>query len=201
MSTFLIGLLTYVNTLPGSRPLRRQNGHNDFPHSQQSPPTSIDPGPILDPTIPCSSPCFNETTPYSFSAEATRCAKGSWSLDSNYARINEILGVQRGGFGSTKLWNLEAQVSASCSPEHSTRTETTKCLGDAFRKAYMQAKKSFIVPDLNPHLTSRPGRPSSRGRRLLLANYAVLWKICHDEQTGRSILVIIDSRINTPKPT
>lgn len=65
----------------------------------------------------------------------------------------------------------------------------------AFRHAYLLARRALNVPDPagNPNIVSRPNRSGSGGPRLLLAYYAALWKVCHDEQMGMSVPVVIDS--------
>lgn len=142
------------------------------------------------------------------------------SLQSNYARINEILERKRGelrfrevveshgaqaahqafdaerkqistelGEWNTKLSEIAARLDALADKKRTKRIVT------AFREAYSLARKALNVPDPagNPNLVSRPNRSGSGGPRLLLAYYAALWKVCHDEQVGMSIPVVIDS--------
>jgi uncharacterized Zn finger protein (UPF0148 family) len=142
------------------------------------------------------------------------------SLRSNYARINEILERKRGelrfrevveshgsqaahqafdaereqisvelGEWNAKLSEIAARLDALADKKRTKRIVT------AFREAYSLARKALNVPDPagNPNIVSRPNRSGSGGPRLLLAYYAALWKVCHDEQVGMSIPVVIDS--------
>lgn len=142
------------------------------------------------------------------------------SLRGNYARINEILERKRGELRfqevveshgahaahrafdaereqisgeladwNTKLAEIAARLSALADKER------TKRIVSAFREAYSLARKALNVPDPagNPSLINRPNRSGSGGPRLLLAYYAALWKVCHGEQLGMSIPVVIDS--------
>lgn len=142
------------------------------------------------------------------------------SLRSNYARINEILERKQGelrfrevveshgsqaahrafdvereqisaelGEWNTKLSDIAARLDALADKKR------TKRIVKAFREAYSLARTALNVPDPagNPNIVSRPNRSGSGGPRLLLAYYAALWKVCHDEQVGMSIPVVIDS--------
>lgn len=142
------------------------------------------------------------------------------TLRGNYARINGILEQKRGDLrfqevvesqgaqaahrafdaereqiaGELADWNaklaeIEARLGAL------TDKKRAKRIVAAFREAYQLARKSLNVPDPsgNPNLVSRPNRSGSGGPRLLLAYYAALWKVCHGEQLGMSIPVVIDS--------
>jgi len=142
------------------------------------------------------------------------------SLRSNYAKINDILERKRGELhfqevvesqgaqAAHKAFDAEReQISGELVEWNAKLLEIEVRLGTladkkrakrivaAFREAYVLARKSLNVPDPsgNPSLTSRPNRSGSGGPRLLLAYYAALWKICHGEQTGMSIPVVIDS--------
>lgn len=142
------------------------------------------------------------------------------SLRSNYARINDILERKRGelrfrevveSHGSQaahRAFDAEReQISAELGDWNAKLAEIavrldaladkkrTKRILTAFREAYSLARKALNVPDPagNPNIVSRPNRSGSGGPRLLLAYYAALWKVCHDEQLGMSIPVVIDS--------
>ncbi len=141
-------------------------------------------------------------------------------LRGNYARINDILEHKRGELRfrevvesqgtqaahrafdeerreistelaewNTKLSEIDARLLALAD------TKRTKRIVTAFRKAYSEARAALNVPDPagSPGISSRPNRSGSGGPRLLLAYYAALWKVCHDEHTGMSIPVVIDS--------
>jgi len=142
------------------------------------------------------------------------------SLRGNYARINEILEHKRGELrfrevveshgsqaahrafdaeraqisGELADWNvklseIDARLGALADKKRTKRIVT------AFREAYALARKALNVPDPagTPNIVSRPNRSGSGGPLLLLAYYAALWKVCHDEQVGISIPVVIDS--------
>lgn len=142
------------------------------------------------------------------------------SLRGNYARINGILEQKRGELrfqevveshgahaayrafdaereqiaGELAIWNAKLSEIAARLAELSDKKRTKRIVA-AFREAYSSARKALNVPDPagNPNLTSRPNRSGSGGPRLLLAYYAALWKVCHSEQLGISIPVVIDS--------
>jgi hypothetical protein len=142
------------------------------------------------------------------------------SLRGNYARINEILERRRGELRFREV--VESQGSqaahrafdaereqiaaelAACNAKLSIMDVRLGALADkkrtkriltAFREAYSLTRKALNVPDPagTPGIVSRPNRSGSGGPRLLLAYYAALWKVCHDEQVGMSIPVVIDS--------
>ncbi|MHA4868710.1 hypothetical protein ACXZ1M_13520 [Duganella sp. PWIR1] len=142
------------------------------------------------------------------------------SLRGNYARIRAILDTKRGEMrfsevveshgaqaahtafdaerqqisGELAEWNAKLSGIASRLDALADK-KRTKRIVTAFREAYSQARKALKVPDPagNPNIASRPNRSGSGGPRLLLAYYAALWKVCHDEQVGMSIPVVIDS--------
>ncbi|MET3552638.1 hypothetical protein [Burkholderia sp. 567] len=147
-------------------------------------------------------------------------AKERQLLRGNYARINEILERKRGelrfrevveSHGSQaahRAFDAErAQISGELAGWNSKLSEIdarldalsdkkrTKRIVTAFREAYSLARKALNVPDPagNQNIVSRPNRSGSGGPRLLLAYYAALWKVCHDEHVGMSIPVVIDS--------
>ena len=142
------------------------------------------------------------------------------SLRGNYSRINEILERKRGelrfrevveshgsqaahrafdvereeisselGRWNAKLSEISARLDALGDKKRTKRIVT------AFREAYSLARKALNVPDPKgtPNIVSRPNRSGSGGPRLILAYYAALWKVCHDEQVSMSIPVVIDS--------
>lgn len=142
------------------------------------------------------------------------------SFRRNYAKVNEILERKRGELRfrevveshgaqaahrafdaereeilleladwNAKLLGIETRLGEL------TDKKRAKRIVAAFREAYVLARKSLNVPDPSgrPNLTSRPNRSGSGGPRLLLAYYAALWNVCHGEQMGMSIPVVIDS--------
>lgn len=142
------------------------------------------------------------------------------SLRGNYARINEILERKRGDLrfrevveshgsqAAHRAFDVEReQISGELADWNAKLSEIaarldaladkkrTKRIVTAFREAYSLARQALNVPDPagNPNIVSRPNRSGSGGPRLLLAYYAALWKVCHDEQVGMSIPVVIDS--------
>jgi len=142
------------------------------------------------------------------------------SLRGNYARINSILEKKRGEMKfrevveshgaqaahrafdiereqiTTELADWSAKLQSVLSRLAAlTDKKRAKRIGDEFRDAYATARKALNVPDPSGRLglTSRPSRSGSGGPRLLLAYYAALWKVCHSEQVGISVPVVIDS--------
>jgi hypothetical protein len=142
------------------------------------------------------------------------------TLRGSYARIHAILEKKRGDLKFSEVveshgaqaarrafdverdqisaelagWNVKLQ-SVLCRLAALTDKKRSKRINDEFREAYAAARRALDVPDPKGRLAvaSRPDRSGSGGPRLLLAYYAALWKVCHSEQVGMSIPVVIDS--------
>lgn len=142
------------------------------------------------------------------------------ALRQSYGRINGILETKRGEMKFREVveshgaqaahrafdvereqitvelanWNAKLQGVLSRLEELTDKKRAKKIL-DEFRNAYAVARKELKVPDPSGRInfTSRPNRSGSGGPRLLLAYYAALWKICHADQAGVSVPVVIDS--------
>jgi len=142
------------------------------------------------------------------------------ALSGNYARINHILEKKSGelqfkevvesqgahaahrAFNSEREqinkelteWTSKLNAVSMQLNELTDKKRAKRILGE-FRDAYAAARVALKVsePKGRLNLLSRPKRSGSGGPRLLLAYYAALWKICHSDQVGLSIPVVIDS--------
>lgn len=141
-------------------------------------------------------------------------------LRGSYSKINSILEKRRGELkfrevvesqgaqAAHRAFNVEREQinqeltewsvklnSINLQLDDLTDKKRAKRIVGEFRDAYAAARKGLDVPDPKGRLgiLSRPKRSGSGGPRLLLAYYAALWKVCHSDQVGLSIPVVIDS--------
>ena len=141
-------------------------------------------------------------------------------LKGNYTRINNILEKKRGELKFREVvesqgaqaahrafdvereqinqelaeWTVKLNAASMKLAELTDKKRAKRIVGE-FRDAYAAARTALDVPEPKGRLgiLSRPKRSGSGGPRLLLAYYAALWKICHSDQVGLSIPVVIDS--------